>query len=100
MSFDRIRLMLLALPILLLGACNTAKTHIGDEDPAFGEAVKYDQAIQTVNPVPVYAPAAAQPGGSGAVGQAAVKRYRSDAVKQVQASQTTAGAGGSGSSSH
>lgn len=74
-----------------LAACTTTHSHIGDEDPAFGEAVKYDTALQTINPDPVYPPGAAQPGANGAVGQAAVKRYRTDTVKEVQQSQTTSG---------
>jgi hypothetical protein len=98
MSFNCIRLAPVILPVLLLAACNTVKSHIGDEDASFGESVKYDQAIQTVNPVPVTGPGAAQPGGSGAKGQAAVKRYRTDAVKQVEATQTTTGSAGSGGS--
>ena len=98
MSFDRIRLTLVVLPVLLLAACNTVKSHIGDEDASFGESVKYDEAIQTVNPLPVSPPGAAQPGANGAKGQTAVKRYRTDAVKQVEATQTTSGAAGSGGS--
>ena len=98
MSFDRIRLTLVVLPVLLLSACNTVKSHIGDEDASFGESVKYDEAIQTVNPMPVPSPGAAQPGANGAKGQAAVKRYRTDAVKQVEATQTTSGSAGSGGS--
>ena len=34
-----------------------------------------------------------RPGDSGAKGAAAVKRYRTDAVKQVEAMQTTSGGG-------
>ena len=100
MSFDRVRAALAVAAVLLLAGCNTANSHIGDVDPGFGEAVKYDQAIQTINPVPVYSAAAAQPGSNGAKGQAAVKRYRTDAVKAVEANQTTSGSAGSGSSSH
>ena len=60
---------------IALGGCDTMKNgHIGDVDPGFGEAVKYDQAIQTINPAPVYAANGAQPGSNGAKGQAAVKR--------------------------
>jgi hypothetical protein len=83
------------LPLLLaLGACNTANTHIGDEDPAIGEAVKYDAAIQTINPAPVYSANATQPGSNGDVGASAVKRYRNGAVKQPQAMSTTTIVGG------
>ena len=100
MSFDRVRVSLVVGGALALAACNTANSHIGDEDASFGEAVKYDQAIQTVNPLPIYPPVAARPGDNGAKGQAAVKRYRTDTVKQVEATQTTAGSASSGMSSH
>lgn len=100
MSFDRFRLAWICVPILLFAACNTVHSHIGDEDASFGESVKYDQAIQTVNPMPSVGPGAALPGGNGAKGQAAVKRYRTDAVKQVEATQTTSGSASGGSMSH
>lgn len=87
------------LPLLLaLGACNTAGTHIGDEDPGIGEAVKYNAAIQTINPAPVYSANAAQPGSNGDVGASAVKHYRNGTVKQPETmSTTTIVGGGSGS---
>jgi uncharacterized membrane protein YgcG len=92
------RLWILAGAVALSG-CNTANTHIGDEDPFLGEALKYDQAIQTINPTPVYAAAAAQPGDNGDKGAQAVKRYRSGEVKTPQAIQTTSGTGGGGGAS-
>ena len=98
MSFDRIRAFVTVAGALMLAACNTANSHIGDEDPGFGESVKYDQAIQTVNPLPIYPPSAAQPGSNGVKGQNAVKRYRTDAVKPVETTATTAGSSGSGMS--
>lgn len=91
------RMTIAAAAVLALGACNTANRNIGMEDPALGEAVKYDAAIQTINPDPVYSAGAMQPGSHGDKGQRAVKRYRTDAVKDVQTMQTTAGATGSGS---
>ena len=60
-------------------------------DPGFGEAAKYNAAAQTIDPDPVYAEGGSQPGDSGAKGTAAVKRYRTDAVKQVDAALTTSG---------
>ena len=81
-----------------LAGCNTVNSHIGDEDKAFGEAVKYNAAIQTINPAPVYPAAAAQPGANGDVGAKAVKRYRTDTVKPVETQQTTTGTAGSGMS--
>jgi len=81
------------LPIFVVAGCNTTK-NIGQEDPAVGESVKYNAAVQTVNPDPVYPAGAAQPGDSGVKGAAAVKRYRTDAVKQVEVMQTTSGTSG------
>ena len=97
MSFNRIRALVPIIGLAALAACNTANTHIGDEDPGMGEAAKYNAALQTINPTPVYPPTAAQPGDNGDVGAHAVKRYRTDAVKPVETMQTTSG-GSSGSS--
>jgi hypothetical protein len=89
----RIRALIPVIGLAALAGCNTMNTHIGDEDPGMGEAVKYNAALQTINPTPVYPPTAAQPGDNGAKGQAAVKRYRTDAVKPVETMQTTSGSG-------
>jgi hypothetical protein len=97
MSYSRI--LLAGAAMLALGACNTANRNIGSEDVAMGEAVKYNDALQTINPAPVYTSASAQPGGSGSKGAAAVKRYRTDTVKQVETMQTT-GSTSSGSMPH
>ena len=82
---------------LALAGCNTANTHIGDEDPGMGEAVKYNAAIQTINPAPIYPASAAQAGQNGDKGAHAVKRYRTDSVKPIEATQTTSGTAGAGS---
>ena len=85
--------LLIAAPLgmLLLAACGTLNQNPISPDPAFGEATKYNAAVQTIDPDPVYAEGSSQPGDSGAKGAAAVKRYRTDAVKQVEAAQTTGG---------
>lgn len=88
------RLLVAALPLLLLAGCESVSPVTGSPDPAMGEAVKYNAAIQTIDPDPVYAPDGAQPGDSGAKGAAAVKRYRTDAVKDVERVQTTSGTTG------
>ena len=88
MSF---RLLVIALGAVAVAGCNTVNKNIGTEDPALGEAVRYNAAIQTVNPDPVYPAGSAQPGDSGVKGAAAVKRYRTDAVKQVETMETTSG---------
>ena len=94
MSFDRAYLKhaaLAATALFALSGCNTAQKHIGEDDPFFGDAVKYDTALQTINPDPVYPPSAAKPGDNGDKGAHAVRRYRTDAVKAVESTQTTSG---------
>ena len=94
MSFRFLGCIVAAGSVLALSACNTANSHIGEEDPFIGEAVKYNAAIQTINPTPVYRADAAQPGGNGDVGAQAVERYRTDKVKPVQSLQTSKSSGG------
>ena len=92
------KLLLVVGAALALAGCNTVNKNIGTEDPGMGEAFKYDTAIQTINPDPVYPADSAQPGDNGAKGAAAVKRYRTDAVKQVESvSSTQSSSGGGGS---
>ena len=59
------RLLLIAAAALALGACSTMNKNIGEEDPGIGEIARYNAAIQTVNPDPVYAEDGAKPGDSG-----------------------------------
>ena len=91
MSF---KLLLAPLALGLLAGCNTVNPQTGSVDPAFGEALKYDMAIQVIDPDPVYHEDGAQPGESGVKGAEAVKRYRTGQVKEVQAVATTSGGGG------
>ncbi|MBV9527436.1 hypothetical protein [Sphingomonas sp.] len=95
------KLTLIATAMLLTCGCRTAYTHhIGEEDPGLGEAVKYNAAAQIINPDPVYPAAGAQPGDSGVKAAAALKRYRTDTVKQLETiSSTESSSGGSGSGS-
>jgi len=90
------KLLLIGITGIALGACTMNKP-IGQEDPAIGEAVKYNAAIQTINPDPVYQAGDALPGDSGDKAAAAAKRYRTDTVKPVQSMQTGGSSGGSGS---
>ena len=90
------KLLIAPLALVLLAGCNTVNSQTGSVDPGFGEAVKYDQAVQTIDPDPVYAADAAQPGDQGDKAAAAVKRYRTDAVKNVEQVQTTSGSSGGG----
>jgi hypothetical protein len=96
MSSKRAGSLLPIAAFVALAGCGTTNSHIGDEDPFMGEAVKYNAAIQTINPTPVYPAGAAQPGDNGAKGQAAVKRYRTDAVKPIETMNTTSSSGGGG----
>ena len=79
--------------LLLAGCLNEP---IGVRDPSLGEDVKYDAAIQTVNPDPVYPPEAAQPGDNGEHAAKAVERYRKGAVTQVEQMSSTSGSSGGG----
>ena len=80
MSSRRMFAIFAILPMFALAACNTAHKRIGQEDPFFGESVKYNAAVQTINPDPVYPEGSAQPGENGDKGAQAVKRYRTDQV--------------------
>jgi hypothetical protein len=94
MSSKRLCAMFAMVPMLAMCACTTANKHIGEEDQAFGEAVKYNAALQTINPVPVYPEDGAEPGSSGAKGAAAVKHYRNDEVNaRHKAEASTASSG-------
>ena len=82
---------------LLIAGCTTAHETIGSPDPGFGEAAKYNAAVQTINPDPVYAADGAQPGDSGVKAADASKRYRTGAEKQVETMSSTSGSSGGGS---
>jgi len=73
-----------ALSLAGLAACTPV-------DSGLGEAVKYDMAIQTVNPDPVYPEDGAQPGDSGEKGAKAVKNYRAGTTKPVVRESTRSG---------
>ena len=93
------RLLAATAAMALLAACATRSpplSQAGSMDPAMGEAVKYNAAIQTINPDPIYPPTAAQPGDSGAKGAAAVRRYRTDQVKQPESPASTTTKAGTG----
>lgn len=94
------KLKLIAVALLLTSGCRTGYVHhIGEEDPGLGETTKYNAAAQIINPDPIYPAGAAQPGDNGAKAQAAMKRYRTDAVKAVEEMTTSSSTGGSGSGS-
>ena len=64
-------------------------------DPGMGEALRYDMVVQTVNPDPVYAEDALQPGYHGEKAQKATDRYRKGTTKPTQTITTSSGGGGS-----
>ena len=78
------RTLLAVAGVTLTGACSTTPV-----DPGLGEAVKYDMAVQTINPDPVYPAESTQPGSNGAVGVAAASRYRLGTVKPVERESTS-----------
>ena len=83
----RFRLIVSLGAAALLAACTPV-------DPGFGEAVRYDMAAQTINPDPVYAEGATEPGTSGTAAASAAERYRKGTVKPVETLGTTASSGG------
>ena len=80
---------------LMLLAGLAGVTACAPVDSGFGEAVRYDMAIQTVNPDPVYPEDGAQPGDNGEKGANAVKAYRKGETKDLKV-QTTSDVGSSG----
>ena len=88
MLIDAHRLVGTAALAAALGACSPV-------DLSLGEAVKYDQAIQTINPDPIYPPGSALPGASGTHAVTAAKAYRLGTVKPVEKISISS-AGGSG----
>jgi hypothetical protein len=81
----------IALVTALVGLAGCAPV-----DPGLGEAVRYDMAIQTVNPDPVYPEDGAQPGDNGEKGAMAVQRYRKGETKDLKVQTTSNVGGGSG----
>ena len=75
--------------LLMAGACAPV-------DPGYGEALRYDMAIQTVDPDPVYDETGAKPGDNGEKAAKATERYRKGQTKPVQReSASSSGSGGS-----
>ena len=90
--------MAISSKVLIAALCLSA-TACTAVDPGLGEALKYDMALQTIDPDPIYGPDDAEPGTSGTTNAEAAKRYRTDAVKPVEVVSSTVSAGGSGTSS-
>ena len=60
-------------------------------DPGFGEALRYDMAIQTIDPDPVYPEDGAKPGDNGERAADATDRYRTGKVKPVETMSVSSG---------
>ena len=74
----------MVLAVLLTGLAGCSAV-----DPGLGEAQRYNMAIQTVNPDPVYPEDGAQPGDNGEKGANAVKAYRKGETKELKVEQTS-----------
>lgn len=86
----RFKLSLAIVPaVVLLAGC--VKERIGQRDPALGESVKYNAAIQTINPDPIYPEGSAEPGENGDRAARAVQRYREGDVTPVETMESTGG---------
>lgn len=87
-----------AFGAFLIAGCTTRSGDLAlSSDPNFGEAHRYNAAIQTINPAPVYTAEDAQPGDHGEHGSEAVERYRTGNVKNVEQIRTSSGGAGGGS---
>ena len=82
------------LTLIISAAALASTTGCAPVDSGLGEAVRYDMAIQTVNPDPVYPEGGAQPGDNGEKGAEAVKRYRKGDTKELKVESTSSGSGG------
>lgn len=85
------------LKLLLAGVSATALFACTPVDAGFGEAYRYDMAIQTINADPVYPEEGAKPGDNGEKAAKATERYRKGQTKPVQRESIGSGSGGSGS---
>jgi hypothetical protein len=83
--------------LILAGTIALGATACTPVDPSFGEAVRYDTAIQTIDPDPVYPAGGAQPGGNGVKAQKATEHYRKGTTKPVRMESIGGGGGGGGS---
>lgn len=79
-------------PLCLAGAA-LATIGCTPVDPGFGEALRYDMAVQTIDPDPQYPADALQPGYHGEKAQKATDRYRKGATKPVRAQSSSSGSG-------
>ena len=77
---------------LLLAGCATQNGDLAKSAaPSFGEAHRYNMAVQTIDPDPVYDDSGAQPGDNGERAADAVERYRTGEIADVEAVATSGG---------
>ena len=85
----RSKLLLLSTGAALLAAAGCAPV-----DPGFSEAVRYDLAIQTIDPDPQYPADALNPGYHGEKAQKATERYRKGQTKPLRTESVSGGSSG------
>ena len=83
--------MLIVTGAILLGAAACAPV-----DSGFGEAQRYDSAMQTIDPDPVYPADSAKPGDNGEHAVKAMQRYLKGQTKPLRRETTSGGSGGGG----
>jgi hypothetical protein len=77
--------------MLILAGAGLVAAGCTPVDPGFGEALRYDMAVQTVDPDPQYPADALQPGYHGEKAQKATDRYRKGATKPVRSESSSSG---------
>ncbi|HET9398315.1 MAG TPA: hypothetical protein VFO45_05790 [Sphingomicrobium sp.] len=82
--------------MLILAGATLASAGCTPVDPGFGEALRYDMAVQTIDPDPQYPADAAQPGDNGEKAQKATERYRKGTTKGLRRESAGGSGGGSG----
>ena len=87
----RSKAMLISTGAALLAAAGCAPV-----DPGFGEAQRYDMAVQTIDPDPQYPADSLQPGYHGEKAQKATERYRKGQTKALKPFSVGSGGGGGG----
>ena len=79
--------------LIAVGALLTSAAGCAPVDPGFGEALRYDMAVQTIDPDPVYPEGSAKPGDHGEKAQKATERYRKGTTKPVRTESSSGGSG-------
>lgn len=82
--------------LIVAGAALVGVAACTPVDSGFGEAVRYDMAIQTIDPDPVYPADSLQPGYFGEKAQKATERYRKGTTKPLKTISASGGSGGGG----